>query len=176
MPDFVAQYTEPGEVKKNAVCTGPVFDGVFRERWELGVGAIHIDQVGVDGEHGGRLGEVRVQSVLQARPLGNLLGRQRVPVVHRKRLDVLRQLVGGVRASVRDRVGVVVVAVQKDDALEARRGERRAQILDERHERRDADVDEPGEPDVRIRQRIVDRRRDDGAESWARPAAPLPAE
>src|SRR4030095_14626516 len=25
VPDFVAQYTEPGEVKKNAVCTGAVF-------------------------------------------------------------------------------------------------------------------------------------------------------
>ncbi len=32
-----------------------------------------------------------------------------------------------------------------------------------RHERRDADVDEPGEADVRIRQGVVDRRRDHGA-------------
>ena len=51
------------------------------------------------------------------------------------------------------------MAVEKDDALESDRRERRAQILDERHERGHANVDESGEAHVRIRQRITDRRR-----------------
>ena len=39
-----------------------------------------------------------------------------------------------------------------------------AEVLDQRHERRNADVHEARESDVRIRQRVVDRRRDDGAD------------
>ena len=55
----------------------------------------------------------------------DLLGRQPVPVVQRKRLDVLRQPLGGVGTPVSDGIRVVVVAVEKDDPLEARRGKRR---------------------------------------------------
>ena len=102
---------------------------------------------------------VGVQPVLQAGELVDVLGRHAVPVVHGKRLHVLRQLLGGVRAGVGDRVGIVVVAVEKDDPLESRGGKGDAQVFDQRHERRDPDVHEAFESDVRIRERVVDRRR-----------------
>ena len=37
-------------------------------------------------------------------------------------------------------------------------------VFDQRHERRDADVHQAGESDVRVRQRVIDWRRDHGAD------------
>ena len=71
-----------------------------------------------------------------------------------------------------DGVRVVVVAVEEDDPLEADRRERRAQVLDQRHERRDADVDDAREPDMRIRQGVVDGRRRRAPRSARRRGAP----
>ena len=56
------------------------------------------------------------------------------------------------------------MAVEQHDPAEADGGQAGDDVLDEGHERRDPDVDEPGEPDVRVRQAVVDRRGDDRAD------------
>src|SRR4029079_2376131 len=55
-------------------------------------------------------------------------------------------------------------AVQEHDPLETRGGERGAQVPNHRHERRNTDVRQPREPDVRIGQRVIDGRGDEGAD------------
>ena len=50
------------------------------------------------------------------------------------------------------------MSVQEHDAGETRRGERRAQIRNHRHERRNADMGQPDEADVRIRQGVIEWR------------------
>ncbi len=145
----------------------------FGEGRKLRVRVVEIDQVGVDRENGRRLRGVRVQAVLQTRELRDLVRGEPVPVVEGKRLDARRHPVGRIGARVRDRVRVVVVPVQEDDSLEPRRRERGAEIGDQRHERRNPDVHEPGEADVGIGQGVADRRRDHGANLRRHPARHL---
>ena len=143
---------------------GARIDRPRRKIRHLGVGAIHVDEIRIDREHRGRLRFVGVQAGLQRHELGDLVGREPLPVVQRERKNALRHPRRGVRARVRDRERVVVVAVEIHDPFEADRCERCAQVLDERHERRNPDVRQAGESDVRIRQRVVDGRRNDGAD------------
>ena len=74
---------------------------------------------------------------------------------------------------VRDWVRVVVMAVEENDPLETHRGKGRAEILDERHERRYADVHQPLEAHVRIRQRVVDGGRHHGVDRRSRATCDL---
>jgi hypothetical protein len=65
------------------------------------------------------------------------------------------------------------MAVQEHDAAEADPRQGRTQVLDQGHEGRDADVNEPREADVRIRQRVADRWGDDGSDSPGDPPSDL---
>ncbi len=120
--------------------------------------------VGVDRKDGGRLAAVCMQAARRPEELGCLLGSDAVPVVDRERARPFRQPVRHVRTGVGQRIRVVVVAVEQHDPAEADGGQAGDHVLDEGHERRDPDVDEPGEPDVRVRQAVVDRRGDDRAD------------
>jgi predicted kinase len=59
---------------------------------------------------------------------------------------------------------VVEVAVQEHDPSHAHRREAPAEVLDQRAERRQAQVHDAPEPDVRIGQRVGHRRSHDGAD------------
>ena len=109
----------------------------------------------------------------RAEVLGGLVGGHAVPVVDRERACAVGQPRGGIRAGVRDRVGVVVVAVEEHDPPEAHRRQPDRDVLDERHERRDPQVDDAGEAGVRVRQPVVDRRRDERAGPRRDPARDL---
>ena len=137
--------------------------GDLGERWQLGVRVLEVHEIGVDRHHGRRLAAICVEAGGRPEEFGPLLHGHPVPVIDGKGPDARWQAIGRVGAGVGDRVGVVVVSVEEHDPGEARGGERGADVLDDRHERRDAQVDDTGEADVRVRQPVVDRWRDQGA-------------
>ncbi len=116
---------------------------------------------------------VRVQPRGRPEELARLVGGHAVPVVDREGAHAGGHPLGGRGTRVGDGVRVVVVAVEEDDPREADRGVRRAQVLDQRHERRHADVDDAREPDVRIRQGVVDGRADERPDPLGDAAADL---
>ncbi len=96
--------------------------------------------------------------------LVRFLGAQTIPIVDRKRQHPVGQAVADVRAGVGDRVRVVVVAVQEDDSLHPHRRKADAEVLDHRHEGRNAQVNQASEADVRVAERVGQRRRDHRAD------------
>ena len=65
------------------------------------------------------------------------------------------------------------MAVEEHDPGEPGGRERGGDVLDHGHERRDPEIDDTREADVRVRQPVVDRRRDERADTWRDPPGDL---
>ena len=116
VPDRVARCTDPGELKKNAVWTGAVLHGEFRKGRKLRVGAFEIHQVGVDRENRRRLRCFACRPFFRPENSATSSAVSAVPVVDGECPDALRHPLGGIGARVGDRIRVVVVPVEEDDA------------------------------------------------------------
>ena len=131
----------------------------LRERRQLGVRRVHVDERRVDRQHRRCLAAVRVEARRRPEELARLVGRHAVPVVDREGARAGGQPVGGGRAGVGDRVRVVVVAVEEDDPPEADR--RRATRTGPRSSAMNVGIrmwTTPVNPTCGYDRRVVDRR------------------